>query len=283
MELVSCKFCGKKISSEIKDCIHCGLNQNGYLCPVCNKEITNKEITDPNEIDYTIYPRDYKEFSRSCNWGGYCIHKRCAQQILEIMYACPLCKESLSYIDIKKYSQELRIYRKKPKPDTSPAHLHRKSLYEDWQSKEECRNCGHPIVIELCEACREPVINDGNSGVTVLREKSDERKTYHITCAEGAGYTDYTKIGYKRPEKKSSCFIVTAVHGNHSEEVLIFQEFRDQTLAVYKLGQALIRIYEHLSPPVAKLIARDEQLRLTARKGIIAPMLWIVNKLNSTR
>jgi uncharacterized protein YbaR (Trm112 family) len=271
MELVLCKFCGKNISSEIEYCIHCGLNQIGYTCRVCKEEITNL-----NEID-RIKEGGLDEGPPSA------IHKRCLQQIRKLVYVCPVCKESLS---------------------TNRSH-------------GKCLNCGHPNYIESCEQCLEGVINDGNSGVTVIwkfsgfgsDENIEYRKvTYHKICAEFNGFTEYAEFneykknrrgdlfkcengdgykGYMKPEsipgreKESSCFIVTAVHGNHSVEVLILQEFRDQILAVNKLGRAFIRSYEYLSPPVAKLVARNKKLRFMVREGIIAPMLWIVNKLNA--
>jgi len=62
------------------------------------------------------------------------------------------------------------------------------------------------------------------------------------------------------------CFVATAAFGSPlAAEVITLRAARDRLLASSRLGRALIRLYYAASPPLARLIARDDALRAAAR------------------
>lgn len=52
-------------------------------------------------------------------------------------------------------------------------------------------------------------------------------------------------------EKKTDCFIATAIYGDSSMEVEVLRWFRDNYLCKRALGRAFVRVYYQLSPPLA--------------------------------
>jgi hypothetical protein len=84
----------------------------------------------------------------------------------------------------------------------------------------------------------------------------------------------------ENPPKKGMCFIATAAYGSAlAPEVLVLSSFRDQVLLKFSSGQAFVRMYYVISPPLASLIAKNSILRIVVRRGLIAPILSIVNRL----
>lgn len=80
-----------------------------------------------------------------------------------------------------------------------------------------------------------------------------------------------------KPQKKSGCFIATAVYGGYDlPEVMTLRKFRDKTLNKNPLGRLFIRIYYRLSPPLADYIKNKEKLR----KGAKSILDVIVKRLN---
>jgi len=63
------------------------------------------------------------------------------------------------------------------------------------------------------------------------------------------------------------CFIASAVYGDPSSpQVVTLRRFRDNTLRQNFFGRSFIKIYYHLSPPIAKTISRRPYLRRNLRK-----------------
>ncbi len=87
------------------------------------------------------------------------------------------------------------------------------------------------------------------------------------------------------PEPQSKgCFIVTAAYGSPLvPQVVFLRNFRDEYLLSTKLGQSFVRIYEYLSPPVAKVIARYHFLRVLTRHCLIVPLVWLTKLWSRTR
>lgn len=76
----------------------------------------------------------------------------------------------------------------------------------------------------------------------------------------------------KEEDKKGGCFIATACLGSDStDEVITLSEFRDNVLQRYSLGRKFIKIYYHISPPIAKVIAESSVLKKLLRILIITP------------
>lgn len=66
------------------------------------------------------------------------------------------------------------------------------------------------------------------------------------------------------------CFIATAAYGSFLEpHVVILREFRDRFLLDNSLGKAFVMYYNRFSPPIAKITADNEFLRLTVRWGLL--------------
>lgn len=71
---------------------------------------------------------------------------------------------------------------------------------------------------------------------------------------------------------KSQCFLATAAYGSeHADEVVRLRSFRDTVLRRTWGGRAFIVVYEYLSPPVARLVARSALLRGVIRHLIVRP------------
>lgn len=69
------------------------------------------------------------------------------------------------------------------------------------------------------------------------------------------------------------CFIATAACGtDQAEDVVRLREFRDAVLRRTKLGRAFVGIYETISPPIARLVARSERARWLVRSLVIHPL-----------
>jgi hypothetical protein len=67
------------------------------------------------------------------------------------------------------------------------------------------------------------------------------------------------------------CFIATAAtHADHPD-VVTLRHWRDTVLVQRRSGPMLIGLYDRLSPPVARVIARHDGLRRIVRRVIVAP------------
>lgn len=67
------------------------------------------------------------------------------------------------------------------------------------------------------------------------------------------------------------CFIATAAtHADHPD-VVTLRHWRDTVLVQRRSGPMLIGLYDRLSPPVARAIARHDGLRRIVRRMIVAP------------
>jgi hypothetical protein len=83
------------------------------------------------------------------------------------------------------------------------------------------------------------------------------------------------------PEKASRkyCFIATAAYGSPwAREVVLLQNYRDDYLARRSWGRNFIRAYYRLSPYPAKIIGKNQLLRLLAR-CLLTPLILSIKKL----
>ena len=75
------------------------------------------------------------------------------------------------------------------------------------------------------------------------------------------------------------CFLATAVHGGgQAREVILLRRFRDQRLGSHRLGQWLIRGYDRVSPPLAKLVRRSRTVRTLVAFLVVRPATWLVDR-----
>lgn len=85
----------------------------------------------------------------------------------------------------------------------------------------------------------------------------------------------------ENPPKKGMCFVATAAYGSPlAPEVILLSNFRDEVLISSKLGRAFVKVYYHVSPPLASLIAKDESLRAVTRRLFLAPILRLLKATN---
>lgn len=99
---------------------------------------------------------------------------------------------------------------------------------------------------------------------------ADER--YCLHCEN-----DLSKFADK--EQKSKCFIATAAYGSpFAKEVQILRNFRDKKLKNNFFGLLFIEFYYKISPPIAKLVGKNEFLKKIVRAGL-KPIIKIIFKI----
>jgi hypothetical protein len=74
--------------------------------------------------------------------------------------------------------------------------------------------------------------------------------------------------------RKSGCFIVTAAYGTPlAPEVLSLCRLRDEVLLRFGIGEAIVKIYYFVSPPLALIIGSAKPLRFITRNVFVRPLL----------
>lgn len=73
------------------------------------------------------------------------------------------------------------------------------------------------------------------------------------------------------------CFIATAVYGEDARQTNLLRQYRDDFLLTSKTGQALVRGYYTISPPVAKLLCHLPFLKPLVKLALW-PIIILVNK-----
>jgi hypothetical protein len=78
------------------------------------------------------------------------------------------------------------------------------------------------------------------------------------------------------------CFIATAAYGSYLDpHVYILRNFRDHYLLTNYFGKSFVEFYYRYSPPVAKLIAKNDILK-TATRWALTPVVYGVEYPNVT-
>jgi hypothetical protein len=96
-----------------------------------------------------------------------------------------------------------------------------------------------------------------------------------------SGFVGDQEDGYSgakifRLVSSGKCFIATAAFGSSlADEVVTLRDFRDTVLAENGLGRTIVKLYYKLSPPMAKYIAGNEPLKVTARV-VLTPLVYAV-------
>ncbi|MBI3996826.1 MAG: hypothetical protein HY352_04135 [Candidatus Omnitrophica bacterium] len=106
--------------------------------------------------------------------------------------------------------------------------------------------------------------NGNGTGTFVWTPTQEQLGSYPVTFTA----TDVTGFSSSQivTVKASACFIATAAYGSPmAKEIQVLQQFRDDVLLAHPSGRALVKWYEHLSPPIAQAIARHPALRSAVR------------------
>jgi hypothetical protein len=111
---------------------------------------------------------------------------------------------------------------------------------------------------------------------TLFGDPALSLKTLQQENEEPTGNGTDTSYGRGSRDKdllNEGCFIATAAYGSYFEpHVMILRKFRDLYLMSNEPGRKLIEFYYLHSPPLAKIIAEDEQLRSISR-WILFPLV----------
>jgi hypothetical protein len=92
---------------------------------------------------------------------------------------------------------------------------------------------------------------------------------------------ELARIASGQNQSKGGCFIATAAYASVLDpKVVELRAFRDNFLAPYYLGIVVIRLYERVSPSIAKLIEKREWLRWMVRK-LLSPVVRLAALINS--
>ncbi|MCL2327183.1 MAG: hypothetical protein FWC39_01585 [Bacteroidetes bacterium] len=101
-----------------------------------------------------------------------------------------------------------------------------------------------------------------------------ELKNYVFNCSPDY-IKYYLKYGkFKKDKPEYDCYIATACYGSvYANEVDKFREYRDNYLVNSWFGRNFIAFYYFTSPPIAKIIAKHEWLKIFVRENVLAPIL----------
>ncbi|MBS4016149.1 MAG: hypothetical protein KGZ86_06945 [Candidatus Latescibacteria bacterium] len=82
-----------------------------------------------------------------------------------------------------------------------------------------------------------------------------------------------------RIDRFKGCFIATAIYGSaYEHEVLLLQRFRDEIMLKSFLGKSFVTIYYFVSPPIVKIITKNDFLRKVSKAILINPILRIAKE-----
>ena len=105
-----------------------------------------------------------------------------------------------------------------------------------------------------------------------VRRSFQEVRPRFVTAAEAVTSIsdedeDLAKDTKRALARSRACFIATAAYGDaHCADVERLRSFRDRRLLTNPVGSVFVRAYYRVSPPFARLIARNPRLRTTVRK-----------------
>jgi hypothetical protein len=117
--------------------------------------------------------------------------------------------------------------------------------------------------------------NHGPSDFVPMNPPTIEIGILHFTGIQPAEPASGGGGGGGGSTSSISCFIATAAYGTPmADEVMVLRNFRDKYLVTNKPGQIFVSFYYFISPPLARLIAGSEPLRMAAR-ATLTPIVYI--------
>jgi len=137
-----------------------------------------------------------------------------------------------------------------------------------------------PIASEpqyICDVCgkKKPVSQMAGKCVTCGKYVCSQ-------CANLSGDKVYC-AEHAPEEKRGGCFIATAAYGTVMvAEIDTLRDFRDRKLNLNILGKNMVRLYYAVSPPIANVIARSENMRALVRLNL-KPIIHTLKSRNHSR
>jgi len=128
---------------------------------------------------------------------------------------------------------------------------------------------------DFCAWCGNDEIITGYS-----RNPSFSSRGAYVTICDDC-YNEATSGGSVTTQNtlKSGCFIATAAFENPNHpNIILLKSFRDNQLSRYCLGRFFIRLYYFISPPIAKIIARNDVIRSFVKNKIINNLVVLLKK-----
>jgi len=116
----------------------------------------------------------------------------------------------------------------------------------------------------------------------ILSVRSIEVTTSGLTVRAALGAFGGVLSKFPAPPSTGRCFIAAAATSESSPEVRALREFRDTHLLSSRTGTRLVRLYETISPSLAKRIRANPLLRMAIRCLVVRPaasMAMLVRRL----
>jgi len=96
---------------------------------------------------------------------------------------------------------------------------------------------------------------------------------------EAASLGEQIKQAASVEEKKSWCFIATAVYGDIlAPEVVCLRQYRDTVLNITKTGRSFVEFYYFISPSLARVVSKSGLLKWVIRKAILDPFVSLLRR-----
>lgn len=88
-----------------------------------------------------------------------------------------------------------------------------------------------------------------------------------------------TEVAVHARQRPSPCFVASAIYGAHHPKTETLRAYRDQVLRTSALGRYLIAAYYHLSPPIARWLARHPACARPVRWGIDRVVAYVKGRV----
>lgn len=135
------------------------------------------------------------------------------------------------------------------------------------------------FVLQTSGLTKIPNLSDHNDMINKFQEV--EKKLQQLDPAYVPEYraTEDKPLPAPPITNKKACFIATAAYGSDMEPAVVtLRQFRDYYLTTDILGNAFIKTYYHLSPPLAELISKNEGLKALTR-FLLKPLIYLIKRL----
>lgn len=240
---INCYNCNGLVSDYLDQCPHCLCNPRAYDCIFCgSKKVKKGELL--------LRPYD-------CQNSNMRYHLACIKNRGIFKLDCLACGSPV---------------------DLSPVIWGDSIRYEfDRSWHDKCSKCGHGHSLVPCSYCTLPALLEdatkirggSQNGIWIYWHKECFSLDPNSENLKRLSEQKEAAIASAKQQSESACFIAGAVYGSQcAPEVLAFRAFRDRRLATTQWGRLAISAYNQYSPRVARIIAKNSFLRVTARANL---------------